>query len=466
MCHPKRPNLRSARASVERAAANVAAPRPGLSTIVIAALLLVAAATVRAHDIPNDVTIQAFLKPDGRELHLLMRVPLDSLRDISVPARRDTGALDLDRFRPLVADSAMLWLAQNIGVFEDDRPLPTPTLTSVRLSLLSDRSFGSYESALAHVAGPDLPADTSVYWPQAYVDVRLDYPITSERARFSIAPRLARLGVHTLTVLRFVTPDGAVRAFEYQGDPGLVRLDPRWHQAALRFVRLGFAHILSGTDHLLFLCCLVIPFRRLRALVPVVTAFTIAHSITLIASAYDLAPDVLWFPPLIETLIAASIVYMALENIAGAGLERRWMITFGFGLVHGFGFSFALRETLQFAGAHLLTSLLAFNIGVELGQLLVLVVLIPVLGLLFRYVVAERMGAILLSAIVAHTAWHWMLDRADRLRQYRFEWPELNLLFLAGAIRWLMLLVATAGAIWLGRTVLGQLQERQTEGEA
>src|SRR5581483_12321810 len=117
MCHPKRPNLRSARASVERAAANVAAPRPGLSTIVIAALLLVAAATVRAHDIPNDVTIQAFLKPDGRKLHLLMRVPLDSLRDISVPARRDTGALDLDRFRPLVADSAMLWLAQNIGVF-------------------------------------------------------------------------------------------------------------------------------------------------------------------------------------------------------------------------------------------------------------------------------------------------------------------------------------------------------------
>src|SRR5205823_11094762 len=142
------------------------------------------------------------------------------------------------------------------------------------------------------------------------------------------------------------------------------------------------------------------------------------HSITLIASAYNLAPDALWFPPLIETLIATSIVYMALENIVFSGvpppasrqLKRRWLITFGFGLVHGFGFSFALRQTLQFAGTHLLTSLLSFNIGVELGQLLVLVVLIPALGLLFRYVVAERLGTIILSTIVAHTAWHWMTD--------------------------------------------------------
>ena len=107
------------------------------------------------------------------------------------------------------------------------------------------------------------------------------------------------------------------------------------------------------------------------------------------------------------------------------------MIAFGFGLVHGFGFSFALKQTLQFAGDHLLTSLLSFNIGVELGQLLVLAVLIPALELLFRYVVAERMGTIILSALVAHTAWHWMMERFDRLRQFRFEWPEINAAFLA-----------------------------------
>ena len=142
-------------------------------------------------------------------------------------------------------------------------------------------------------------------------------------------------------------------------------------------------------------------------------------------------------PPLIETLIATSIVYMALENIVGARLHRRWLITFGFGLVHGFGFSFALKQTLQFAGSHLLTSLLSFNVGVELGQLLVLVLLIPALDLLFRFAVQERMGTIILSAIVAHTGWHWMLERAERLGKYAITTPELSAANGAIALRWL-----------------------------
>src|SRR5262249_40984696 len=160
-------------------------------------------------------------------------------------------------------------------------------------------------------------------------------PIASERSEFSIHPALGRLGLRIVTVLRFLPPGGVTRAFEFTGDPGLVRLDPRWFQAGLRFVELGFFHILDGTDHLLFLFCLVIPLRRLRGLIAVVTAFTAAHSVTLIASAYNLGPDALWFPPMIETLIAISIVYMALENIVGSRVERRWMISFGFGLIHG-----------------------------------------------------------------------------------------------------------------------------------
>ena len=139
--------------------------------------------------------------------------------------------------------------------------------------------------------------------------------------------------MRTVTVLRFLPPGGAVRAFEWSDDAGLVRLDPRWLQAAVRFVELGFLHILDGTDHLLFILCLVIPFRRLRPLILLVTSFTVAHSITLIASAFGLAPNALWFPPLIETLIAISIIYMALENIVGSNVQRRWMITFAFGWV-------------------------------------------------------------------------------------------------------------------------------------
>jgi hypothetical protein len=118
-------------------------------------------------------------------------------------------------------------------------------------------------------------------------------------------------------------------------------------------------------------------------------------------------------------------------------------------LVHGFGFSFALRQTLQFAGSHLLASLLSFNVGVELGQLLVLVLLIPLLHVFFRFAVAERTGTIILSALVAHTGWHWMIDRGERLRQFPFAWPLLTDAMLASAMRWLMVSLIIGGLAWL-----------------
>ena len=404
-----------------------------------------------AHDIPNDVTVQMFLKPDGQQLNLLVRVPLRAMRDVVFPER--SGFLDIAATEPLLPDACTQWLSDFIELYEDQTRLPRkPRVVGARIALESDKSFESYEQAAAHITGPSLPGGTNVVWNQTLLDVWFSYPIRTGGSAFSIHPELGRLGLRVVTALRFLPPDGAVRAFEFTGDPGLVRLDPRWHQAALRFVHEGFLHILDGTDHLLFLFCLVIPFRRFRALVPVVTSFTVAHSITLIASAYDLGPDALWFPPLVETLIPVSIIYMALESIVGgASLHRRWMIAFGFGLVHGFGFSFALRQTLQFAGSHLLTSLLSFNAGVELGQLLVLVLLIPLLELCFQFVVAERMGTIILSALVAHTGWHWMLDRADRLSRYHFQWPVLTAAVLVNAMRWGMVAAILAAGVWLLR---------------
>jgi hypothetical protein len=157
---------------------------------------------------------------------------------------------------------------------------------------------------------------------------------------------------------------------------------------------------------------------------------------------------------------------MALENIVSASVRRRWMMAFGFGLVHGFGFSFALRQTLQFAGSHLLTSLLSFNLGVELGQLLVLVVLIPMLELLFRFVVAERMGTIILSALVAHTGWHWMMERWDVLKQFPFQWPALTAALLAGVMWWLMLIALVAGLLWLLIGMLRHRAERVAQSKA
>ncbi len=280
-----------------------------------------------------------------------------------------------------------------------------------------------------------------------------EVPIASSSSQFSIDARWSPLGPVSLTIVRLILPDGGVRAYELVGDVGRVQLDPAWYQATARFVALGFEHILGGFDHLLFLFALVIPFRRFRELVVVVTAFTLAHSITLIASAYDLAPAAPWFPPLIEMLIAASIVYMTFENIIGAQLHRRWLITFAFGLVHGFGFSFALKQTLQFAGAHLLASLLAFNIGVELGQLLVLALVIPALGVIFRYV-DEKVGVVCLSAFVAHQGAHWFVERAGVLRHsYLMVMPDLTTAFFAALFRWVLGIAVFVAAMWAMSTV-------------
>src|SRR5215813_11456412 len=439
--------------------------RPHLVIITAAALFLLSQSNSFAHDIPNDVTVHAFLKPEGQRLHLLVRVPLKACRDVDFPTR-GPGYLDIARADKSLHDAATLWISDNIEVYEGDSRLIDPKIIATRVSLESERIFDSFEQGAALVKGPRLREDTELFWNQALLDVLFEYSISSDCSAFSIHPALSGLGLRVATVLRFIPTNGTVRAFEFEGDPGLVRLDPRWHQAALRFVKAGFFHILDGTDHLLFLFCLVIPFRRFRPLLLVITAFTVAHSITLIASAYNLGPDALWFPPLIETLIAVSIVYMALENIVGSNVRRRWVIALCFGLVHGFGFSFALRQTLQFAGSHLLTSLLSFNIGVELGQLLVLVLLIPVLELLFRYVVAERMGTIILSALVVHTGWHWMIERGDRLRQFQFQWPALTAALLVSILRWLILLVVLAGLIWFVSALLRQRNQRRTSGEA
>lgn len=412
------------------------------------ALGIAATARLGAHDLPTDVVVQAYVKPDGPRLRLLVRVPLVAMGDVDYPTRGPAGLVDLARVDRALRDAVALWIVPSVTVFENERALPPPELVAARVALPSDRSFTSFEQALARFGEPPIAPETDLYWNQALLDVILDYEIQSDRSAFAIEPAFARLGVHVLTALRFLPPGGAVRAFELRGNPGRIRLDPRWHQAAFRFVQLGFAHILEGADHLLFLLCLVIPLRRLRALIPVVTAFAVAHSITLIASAFGVAPRVLWFPPLIETLIAVSILYMALENMLAPAFTHRWALAFGFGLVHGFGFSFALRESLQFAGAHLVTSLLSFNLGVELGQILVLALLIPPLTLILQRARSERIAVVVLSALVAHTAWHWMVDRGSELRQFSFEWPAVDAAFAAGLTEWLLLAAIVAGTLW------------------
>ena len=411
-----------------------------------------------AHEVPNEVTVQAFVRPQGQTLTLVMRAPLKSMRDIDIPTAAN-GFLDFSRIDKALNDAAVLWIRDFVEVYENGQRLTTPRITATRATLPGDHSFETYDQAMAYITtGPRLGPETQIYWEQGLLDVVFEYPIGSDQSDFAIRPGLTRLGLRVNVVLQFMPPGKAERVFDVHADTGIVHLDPRWHQAFYLFAREGFFHILDGTDHLLFLLCLVIPFRQLRGLAIVVTAFTVAHSVTLIASAYGMAPDGLWFPPLIETLIAISIVYMAFENIVGAQLQRRWIMTFGFGLIHGFGFSFLLRERLQFAGDHLVASLLAFNVGVELGQLFVLMIAVPLLALTFRFLVAERIGTILMSALVAHTAWHWATERGTVL--WGYGWPQFGLADLSVFIRLAMVIVGAAFVMWLLSLWIGKPRHR------
>jgi hypothetical protein len=153
-----------------------------------------------------------------------------------------------------------------------------------------------------------------------------------------------------------------------------------------------------------------------------------------------------WFSTLIGALIAFSIVYVAIEDAVGANLKRRWMVAFGFGLVHGFGFAFAFRDALQFAGGHAIAALLSFNLGLELGQLIILSIVVPMSGLLFTQVISERAGIIVVSVLAGHTAWHWMTDRVAALQL--MNWPGPDLALAAAIVRWLLTLTIAGGGLW------------------
>ena len=302
--------------------------------------------------------VHAFVKHDSERLRVLLRLPLALFLNVSLP-KRGPGYIDLaqvDAAMPV----AIKAIDQDIEFFADGRRLPLERAVA-RVSEPSDRSFENFERALAHLRGALLPESTNVFWNQGYVDAEFDYgnvPVSAGLAiDFHPSPGL---GDRLKLDVRHIARDGDIRAFELATGSGVIPLDPRWYQAAASFVESGFAHILDGPDHLLFLLCLILPFRRLDwNLVGVVTSFTVAHSITLIAAAYGVVPSGAWFPAVVEALIAVSILYMAIENVVRPALSRRWVLSGVFGLVHGFAFSFLLASQLQFAGSHLLLSLLS-----------------------------------------------------------------------------------------------------------
>jgi hypothetical protein len=226
------------------------------------------------------------------------------------------------------------------------------------------------------------------------------------------------------------------------------------------FLSAGFYRFLDGLDHLLFIVVLALPYRRARDLVKPIVAFAAAHSMTLTVAAFGLAPMGTWFAPAIGAVMALSLVYVAVENGIGASLKHRWIVALVFGLAHGLGFAIALQETLQFAGAHPIVALAAYNAGLELGTLIILAIVLPAFNLLFTQVVPERAGTIVGSILVGHVGWHWMNERFT-IAQLS-GWPVVDLQLMLVAVRWLLALTVVGGALWF---LAGLLRPRAHEPE-
>jgi hypothetical protein len=408
---------------------------------VIAVLFALCAPLVRSHEFKLDAVVNTFVKIEPTEAHVVVRAPLYLFKNVRFPVK----AAEVDiQGSSAALERALTLLQQDVALLEDGRAL-TARRAVGRLALPSDRSFESFDEAVRHVATPIDP-DTHIVIDQGYVDAHLVYPIRSADAVFALRSSVApELGEYLKIAVRYRAESGESRSMVLRGGVGTVDLNPTWISAAASFVAFGVAHIVTGLDHLLFLLCLVIPLRGVRQLLTVITGFTLAHSFTLIGSAFGLAPQGPWFAPFVEVVIAVSIIYMALENIIGVDIRRRVLLTVLFGLVHGFGFSYGLKEDLQFAGSHLLVSLFAFNLGIEFGQILVLAVMLPALAIVTRYLLPGRLGVIILAALVAHVGWHWMIDRWEALARQR--WPVPDLASLPVLLFWIAGLAVAASAV-------------------
>jgi hydrogenase/urease accessory protein HupE len=185
--------------------------------------------------------------------------------------------------------------------------------------------------------------------------------------------------------------------------------------AAGRFLLLGIEHIFTGYDHIAFLLGLLLLGGTFRELVKVVTAFTVAHSVTLALATLEV---VRIGPRIVEPLIAASIVYVAVENLwalrseaaRASALRHRWLLTLGFGLVHGFGFADALQK-MHLPRSGIVAALFTFNLGVEVGQVCIVAVAFPLLSRLRRARGFDPLGVRAASACVGALGLFWLVQR-------------------------------------------------------
>ncbi|MEY8099767.1 HupE/UreJ family protein [Falsihalocynthiibacter sp. S25ZX9] len=267
---------------------------------------------------------------------------------------------------------------------------------------------------------------TSLYVGDAMVDVVIRYksegPIASYALSSTMNPKLP--GQENTANLILDYGPGQPRVFRSRGlmqDP--IQIDRSPISAVKTFIIEGIRHILEGIDHVLFVICLVLGATGFRVLLGRVTGFTIGHSVTLALGFFGFVPSGAWFVPMVETGIALSIIYAAVLAIrpsddSGASERRTFLVTCAIGLLHGLGFSFVLQNILQIDSAGIWQSLLAFNIGVEIGQLSIVLLCWPVFVLIRRLNRgAWRITKFTIGATCIVIASVWTLQRVTQIAE-------------------------------------------------
>ena len=412
------------------------------SIAVLAVLAVPRWAVANGADLPPEILLQGFAKPEDGRLRLLVRVPLVLLSSFGLP-KRGPGYLDLARIDDKLKRVAAA-TARQIELRDEGIAL-IPVARKARISVLSDRSFTSYATARATLDGPPLPVETDLFWNQGFFDTELEYPLRSSDPHLSVRMNVApELGRRLKLRLEYLTVNGPARSYVFAGGSGQIALDPRWHEAAWLFLKAGFSGPLA-IDRFAFLVCLIAPFRQFQSLLALVAMLAGLQALTLTASAEGALTGTGWLAPLFDASLAALILLLAIGNLAAPSLRRRWFISALVGALGGFGVGELLAHASQFAGTHTFMSVLFFNLGVALSEVASLALAFTALRWLVDRALGPSLGVLVLSAVVGHQGWHWMMDRSPELRHALGHATASE---LASVALWVLLALLVGGAAW------------------
>jgi hypothetical protein len=283
-------------------------------------------------------------------------------------------------------------VAEGMGLETNGRPLQSKVMAMRAYPIGQEPGFATLAEAKAALSeGPPFPKDApESYVGDTIVDVLLGYdagaPINEYAVSSQLDPGLP--GQDETANLILDQGPGGTEVFRIRGlmsDP--VAITRSTFSAASTFIWEGVRHILGGLDHVLFVLCIVLGATGIRSLISRITGFTVGHSVTLAAGFFGFVPSGAWFVPTVEIGIALSIIYAAViairVNEGHYGSERTmFLVTCAIGMLHGLGFSFVLHEILRVDAPNIWQSLLAFNLGVEIGQLAIVLVTWPTLLLI------------------------------------------------------------------------------------